>query len=179
MTPLPAVPADVRRPVAALVGVAALAFAVLALRYAGTSEAGRVDRRVDAVVDPVAGDHWRVLQQLVRLGSPTSVVLIALGLAGVCLALGRRRLALLAIAGPGITGVCTTLLKPALGRTISGGFAFPSGHTGGATALGLVVGLLLASLLARGRSGTLAIVAVLGTALLLDRVRTPGSATPA
>ena len=216
MTPLPTVPADVRRPLAALVGAAALVFAVLAVRYAGTSEAGHVDRRVDAVVDPVAGGHGWLLNQLVRLGSPPSVVLLSLGLAALCLGLGRRRLAVLAIAGPGLTGVCTTLLKPALGRTIGdGGYAFPSGHTGGATALGLVVGLLLASLLGRdrhrGRGPTLAIVAacalalgggvgaamiatnahyptdtmggfcaavvaVLGTALLLDRVRGPGRA---
>lgn len=213
MTPFPAVPPDVRRPLAGLVGVAALVFVVLAVRYAGTSEAGPVDRRVDAVVDPVAGGHWWVLSRLVLLGSPPSVVLLAVGLAAACLALGRRRLAVLAIAGPGVTGVCTTLLKPALGRTIAGGYAFPSGHTGGATALGLVTGLLLASLLAsrRGRAWTLtvlaasalalgggvgaamiatdahyptdtiggfctAVVAVLGTGLLLDRVRRPGAA---
>jgi membrane-associated phospholipid phosphatase len=166
MTPFPTVPADVRRPLAVLVGVAALVFTVLAIRYAGTSEAGHVDRRVDAVVDPVAGGHGRVLQQLVRLGSPPSVVVLAVGLAALCLALGRRRLAVLAIAGPGVTGVCTTLLKPALGRTIgAGGFAFPSGHTGGATALGLVVGLLLASLLRRDRGATLAIIAACALAL--------------
>ncbi len=152
MTPFPAVPADVRRPLAVAVGVAALVFTVLAIRYAGTSEAGHVDRRVDAVLDPVAGGHGRVLLPLVRLGSPPSVVVLAVGLAALCLALGRRRLAVLAIAGPGVTGACTPLLKPVLGRTIgAGGYAFPSGHTGGATALGLVVGLLLASLLARSR----------------------------
>ena len=66
---------------------------------------------------------------------------------------------MLAVVGPGLTGVCTTLLKPALGRTIEGGFAFPSGHTGGATSLGLVAALLVISLLRPGRGGALAILA--------------------
>jgi membrane-associated phospholipid phosphatase len=52
------------------------------------------------------------------------------------------------------------LLKPALGRTIDGGFAFPSGHTGGGTSLGLVAALLAISLLRPGRVGALVILAV-------------------
>jgi len=62
--------------------------------------------------------------------------------------------------GPGVTGVATTLLKPALGRTIGQGYAFPSGHTGGATALGLVAALLLVSLVRPGRAGGLTMLAV-------------------
>jgi undecaprenyl-diphosphatase len=68
----------------------------------------------------------------------------------------------LAVVGPGLTGVCTTLLKPALGRTLEGGFAFPSGHTGGATSLGLVLALVVISLLRAGRGGGLAILAAGG-----------------
>jgi undecaprenyl-diphosphatase len=90
------------------------------------------------------------------------VVVLAFALSAVCLLLGRRRLAVLAVVGPGLTGVCTTLLKPALGRTIEGGFAFPSGHTGGATSLGLVLALVVISLLRPGRGGGLAILAAGG-----------------
>ncbi|HZG90710.1 MAG TPA: phosphatase PAP2 family protein [Pseudonocardia sp.] len=50
---------------------------------------------------------------------------------------------MLAIVGPGLTGLATTTLKPLIGRTFNGEFAFPSGHTGGATALGLVAALLV------------------------------------
>jgi membrane-associated phospholipid phosphatase len=53
----------------------------------------------------------------------------------------------LAIVGPGLTGVATTTLKPIIGRTIDGDFAYPSGHTGGATALGVVAALLLIAVL--------------------------------
>ena len=149
--PLPLlVPGPLRRPVAVLVVVAVVVFTVLALRYAGTSTAGAVDTRVDAVVDPLGAAHHWLVRHAVALGSPPSVVVLAFALSAVCLLLGRRRLAVLAVVGPGLTGVCTTLLKPALGRTIDGGFAFPSGHTGGATSLGLVLALLVISLLRPG-----------------------------
>ena len=108
------------------------------VRYAGTSTAGGVDARVDAVVDPLGCRAPLARPHAAALGSPPSVVVLAFALSAMCLLLGRRRLAVLAVVGPGLTGVCTTLLKPALGRTIEGGFAFPSGHTGGATSLGLV-----------------------------------------
>ena len=132
---------------------------MLAVRYAGTSTAGAVDTRVDAVVDPLGIAHHWLVHHAVALGSPPSVVALAFALSALCLLLGRRRLAVLAVVGPGVTGVCTTLLKPALGRTIEGGFAFPSGHTGGATSLGLVAALLVISLLRPGRGGALAILA--------------------
>jgi membrane-associated phospholipid phosphatase len=153
------VPEPLRRPVGLLVAGAATTFAVLAARYAGTSEAGGVDTRVDAVVDPLGMAHRWLVRHIVALGSPPSVVVLAFAASAVCLVLGRRRLAVLAVVGPGVTGVCTTLLKPALGRTIGGGFAFPSGHTGGATSLGLVAALLAISLLRPSRGGALAILA--------------------
>jgi undecaprenyl-diphosphatase len=140
-----------------LVLAAGLVFALLAARYAGTSSAGRVDMRVSAAVDPLAAHRW-IVAHAMALGSPFWVTALAFVLSAVCLLLGRRRLAVLAILGPGLTGVCTTLLKPALGRTIDGGFAFPSGHTGGATSLALVAALLVISLIRPGRVGALAIL---------------------
>jgi undecaprenyl-diphosphatase len=156
------VPGPLRRPVAVLVVVAVVVFTVLALRYAGTSTAGAVDTRVDAVVDPLGAAHRWLVRRATSLGSPPSVVVLAFALSAVCLLLGRRRFAVLAVVGPGLTGVCTTLLKPALGRTLEGGFAFPSGHTGGATSLGMVLALVVISLLRPGRGGGLAILAVGG-----------------
>jgi len=161
-TPPLLVPGPLRRPVALLASVAAVAFAILAARYAGTSTASGVDTRVDAVVDPVGTAHHWLVRHTAALGSPPSVIALAFALSALCLLLGRRRLAVLAVVGPGLTGVCTTLLKPALGRTIEGGFAFPSGHTGGATALGLVTALLVISLVRPGWVGGIAIVAAGG-----------------
>jgi membrane-associated phospholipid phosphatase len=157
--PLVLLPGPLRRPVALAVVAAAVTFVALAVRYAGTSSPGGVDARVDSVVDPLGSAHQWVIKHTAQIGSPPSVVVLALVLSVTCLLLGRRRLAVLALVGPGLTGLCTTLLKPALGRTFDGWYAFPSGHTGGATSLGLVVGLLLISLLRPGPGGALAILA--------------------
>lgn len=158
-TPSTLVPEPLRRPLTIVVAVAAVVFGVLAWRYAGTSGASTVDTRLDHVVDPVGDAHLWLVEQAIRLGSPPSVVALAFALSAVCLILGRYRLAVLAVVGPGLTGLCTTFLKPTLGRTIDGGFAFPSGHTGGATSLGLVAALVVISLLRPGRGGGLLILA--------------------
>jgi membrane-associated phospholipid phosphatase len=157
-------PTALRRPVAAAAGVAVVVFAVLTALFAGTSSASRVDRHVETVIDPVGDAHLWFVERAMLLGSPPSVVLIAFVLAAVCLSLARHRLALLAIAGPGVTGIATTTLKPLIGRTIGEGFAFPSGHTGGATSLGLVTALLVISVVRPGRMASLLVLA--GIALL-------------
>lgn len=182
-TPSPpaVVPQSMRRPLTVIAGVAALVFAVLAVRYAGTSSGGRVDVNVDNVVDPLASTHHWIVGQIMRLGSPPFVIALAVLTAGLCVVLRRRRLAVLAIVGPGITGLATTLLKPALGRTLDASFAFPSGHTGGATALGLVVAFLVISLVRPGRAGGLSMLAVgalaaggaVGAAMVADDAHYP------
>lgn len=144
----PVLPDVLRRPAAATVLVAALGFGVLAARYGGESEPGRLDEALDGGIGGVAaqrGVRW-VLYHVLQFGNPSSVILLAVLLAGVCFVLRRPWLGLLAVAGPGLTGVATSLLKPAIGRTLEGGFAYPSGHTGGATSLALVSALLLLSL---------------------------------
>jgi membrane-associated phospholipid phosphatase len=152
-------PAALRRPVVAVVGLAAVVFLALTARYAGTSTAGLIDVHVDHVVDPLGSAHTWLVRHAMLLGSPPSVVMLAFGMAALCLVLRRPWLAVLAIAGPGLTGVATTLLKPAIGRTIGDNFAFPSGHTGGATSLGLVAALLAISLIRPSRAWSLAILA--------------------
>lgn len=159
-TPPSLVPAPMRRPVTVVLGVAAVVFALLAARYAGTSTPGRIDLHVDRVIDPLGAAHRWLVADTAVFGSPPVVVLLAVLLSVLCLLLRRGRLAVLAIAGPGVTGVATTVLKPVLGRTIGAGYAFPSGHTGGATALGLVAALLLVGLVRPGRVGGLTMLAV-------------------
>lgn len=156
MHPSPAPPSllgPLRRPAPVIVGTATLVFVVLAWRYAGEARAGRVDRRADTAVDALTGGAGGVLARLVTFGSPASVVLWATLLAGTALLLRRPRLAVLAVVGPGLTGVATTVLKPLIGRTMGFGFAFPSGHTGGAVSIGVVVALLLIGLLPVARAG--------------------------
>lgn len=155
-----------RRPAPIVAGAAFVVFALLGFRYAGDTDAGRVDTHTENAVDAVTGSHWRFFGRVIEFGAPPFVVLAAGLLAGLCLLLGRRRLAVLAIAGPGLTGLATTLGKPLFGRTIGdvGGFAYPSGHTGGATSIALVSALLLLSFLPAGRAAALVLV---GAAALL------------
>lgn len=155
----PALPAYLRRPAAVAVGLATVVFALLGTRYAGESGYGRIDGHAENLVDSLTSAHVWILQRLSELGSPPLVVFAAFAFCGLCLALGRRRLAVVAIVGPGLTGVATTFLKPAIGRTMEfGGFAYPSGHTGGATSIALVAALLLVSLVRPGRITGIALV---------------------
>ncbi|MEU7811030.1 phosphatase PAP2 family protein [Pseudonocardia sp. NPDC049154] len=155
----PALPAYLRRPAAVAVGLSTVVFALLATRYAGERGYGRIDGHAENLVDSLTSAHSWILQRLSELGSPPLVVFAAFALCGLCLAWGRRRLAVVAIVGPGLTGVATTFLKPAIGRTMEfGGFAYPSGHTGGATSIALVAALLLVSLVRPGRITGIALV---------------------
>jgi undecaprenyl-diphosphatase len=67
----------------------------------------------------------------------------------------------LAVGGPGLTGLITTFGKPVVDRTIGRDdtFAFPSGHTGGATSLMLVCALLLAAAFGLQARGTAVVAA--------------------
>jgi len=156
-------PSGLHAPAAAVSVLALLVFGVFAARYADNSSAGRLDRRVQWLVG--YQDTTPSLPDIViDFGGPDGTVVFAVVLCGIALVLGHRRLAVLAIVGPGLTGVATTTLKPLIGRTIDGEFAFPSGHTGGATALGVVAALLLIAVL-RTPSGASAVLIVTGAVL--------------
>lgn len=130
-----------------VVAGSAVVFGFFAERYGGNSAPGRIDRHSMALIEMWEFDTGRTV---IGLGDATSVVLLALVTAGLCLWTGRNRLAVLAVVGPGLTGGVTTVAKPLIGRTLDGDFAYPSGHAGGATALGLVLAMLVASLVGRG-----------------------------
>jgi membrane-associated phospholipid phosphatase len=156
----PILPVSLRRPAAVVVVLTALVFAALAARYQGGSSARWLDRRIEKLVVSSDAEHW-IPDAVIAFGNELSVVLLALLISGLAFALGRRRLAVLAIVGPGLTGLATTSTKPLIGRTIDGGLAFPSGHTGGATALGIVAALLLISMV-RPNARTSIVLLVIG-----------------
>jgi undecaprenyl-diphosphatase len=156
-------PPALRTPAATTSVLALLVFGVFAARYADNSAAGRLDRRFQVLV-ALADSAPSLPDAVIAFGNPDSVVGFAVVLCGLALALGHHRLAVLAIVGPGLTGVATTTLKPIIGRTIEGEFAFPSGHTGGATSLGVVVALLLVAVL-RTPTGVSAVLIVSGAVL--------------
>jgi membrane-associated phospholipid phosphatase len=153
-------PDRLRLPAVALAALAAVVVGVLGVRYAGDSVPGRVDGHLDRAVDALPGHG--IARMVIDLGSPAFVSVAAAVLAVICLRGRRFRAAALAVAGPGLTGLVTTVGKPAFDRTIGhgGDLAFPSGHTGGATALALVIALLVAGTRRWGPGGTAALAAL-------------------
>lgn len=145
--PPPSLPRTLRRPLLLIAMAATAGVGLLAVRYAGASSAGTVDRWLqDRLVarPPSAARRLAVLVDFV--GEPLGLALSLALLGGICLLLRRPRLAVLAAAGPLLSGAVTTALKIPVGRTISGEhLAYPSGHTAVATALGLVLALLMVS----------------------------------
>ena len=150
-----------RRVAAAVVVLAVTIFAVLAVRYAGESTAGGVDGHLDRAVDALPATGHGLARAVTVFGSPPVVTVAAGALALLCLLARKPRGALLAVAGPGLTGLVTTFGKPVVDRTIGReeSLAFPSGHTGGATSLALVCALLLAAALELRARDTLLLAA--------------------
>ena len=151
-------PATARRP--ALVAVVAATCVALALgvRYAGEAYPRWLDQTGRALARDWFPIPRGVAGFVIGLFDPVPLAVLVLVLAGVCLALGRRRLAVLAVAGPVAAGLTTTVLKPVIERTKNGDLAYPSGHMSAATALAVVVALLLVSLLGLRRWGAVAVL---------------------
>lgn len=156
----PALPPALRKPMGITAVLAAAVAAALGIHHSGDLAAGWLDMRAQAAVNLLPlPERGALLIDLV--GKPLVAVALASLLAAACLALGRRRLALVAVTGLGLTGVVTTVLKPVIGRTIHAGYlAYPSGHTAAATVLALVVTLLAVDLLCAGRLAGVALVLI-------------------
>lgn len=142
----PVLTGPLRRPTAILATLALVGLGALALRFAGVEGPGPLEARLDARVQHTFAPYRRFLRKGVSLAGPSSVAAAAVLLAVVCLALRRPRLAVFALAGPALTGLATTVLQPAIGRTLDGGYALPSGHAAGAAAVATVIALVVISL---------------------------------
>lgn len=137
------------------VGALAAAFVALAAHVWETRGIVDLDRaahrlrrsnRVDALLADGAAlgfDSGLQPRDVVHLGSRTVVIPAAFVLALLALACRDRIGALVAVAGPGLTGALTEYLLKPLVNGPEGPRAFPSGHTGGATSIALVVIVLV------------------------------------
>ncbi len=156
-------PAVTRLPVLAVVGAAALIAVALGVRYAGEA----YPRWLDRVALTLTRDWFPIPREPARLViglfDPVPLAVLVAVVAGVCLAARRRRLAALAVAGPLLTGVVTTVLKPVIERTKDGDLAYPSGHMGAAVALAVVVALLIVSLVRVRRAVRVAVLVAVPT----------------
>lgn len=121
-----------------------LSFGLLCWKVAGLRGSTGIDVRVDPrLMYRFQGDR-RLFEAVITLGSPGNVAAASLALAGLCLAAGARRAAVFALVGPSLAGgLAEWVLKPLIDRRREGGLAFPSGHTTGAVAVAVVLGLLL------------------------------------
>ncbi|MGI8760317.1 MAG: phosphatase PAP2 family protein [Jatrophihabitantaceae bacterium] len=148
-TALRLVPPRLRATLLVVSAVAGVVLVLLAVRYAGTSSAGRLDRAIDnRLVLRVGRVHIRLSHDLANLGSASVVVAASAATAVVMLCLRRWRAAALAVLAPAVAGGVTELiLKPLVDRTISdgpiSGEAFPSGHATGVFSVAFVVSLLV------------------------------------
>ena len=117
---------------------------VLGVHYANTTAPGRIDRNLDLRIRARLADHHVLLERLVRLGDPAPIVAWSILLALLCLLFQRYRGAVLCFIAPVIAGTTTSyVLKPIIDRQLSGGLAFPSGHTTGAFAVAICAAVLL------------------------------------
>jgi membrane-associated phospholipid phosphatase len=164
----PAVPAHLRWVVAVLAVVSVLAVMVLAVAHHRSNGPDPFDRWVGTAVRkvwPHAGGSAHIVD---HLAAPIPAAIVVAALVVGCLLAKRWRLAVVAAIGLLSAAATTTVLKPLVGRTIHGdNLAFPSGHTGFATAVGLLLGLLVIGLFGLGRT--------VGCAVLLGGTLTVGA----
>jgi membrane-associated phospholipid phosphatase len=157
----PVLPDASRRLAGVLAGVSALAVVVLGVVHHASTGPDTFDRTVTAALRTVwaPNDFAYAVDGLVTL--LPILVTVAL-LAGASLLAGQRRLVVVAVLAPFCVAAATTVVKPLVGRTIHGdNLSFPSGHTGYAAAIGVVIGLLLLRLARRvGTAGAAALLLV-------------------
>lgn len=177
----PLVPPRLRRSATALAVANGLVLVALAARYRDTGAAGQLDLAAMSRIQDLLANHSQQLWLIVRLGHPVPIFVMAVLLALVCLATRRPRLAVLAFAGPGATGIATTVLQPLVGRTLDGAFALPSGHTGAVTAIATVAALVitgsvrtrLVTVAAVAAAAVFAVGTVMGIALIANGLHYP------
>jgi membrane-associated phospholipid phosphatase len=156
-----------QRQLAAVAVICALATLAMGLYFAGDTGPRGFDTAIKKALDTqLAGSH-DLLTFLVLSTQPYVLVPVIVLVIAVCLALGRRRDALLAALGPAIAVSANTwILKPwfdrqSIGFGIEGTLAYPSGHT-----VSLVSTLVVLALLARRGLAT-AVVTAMGAVLLI------------
>jgi membrane-associated phospholipid phosphatase len=118
----------------------------LALAFGHQGRADRLDAAVDARIQSALGGYQGPLHLLTRLGGLLSVTALTAALVLACLVTRRWRGAALAgLAVPAAVALTEYVLKPFVGRSISGYHSFPSGHATAMFALAATCAVLLAN----------------------------------
>ena len=131
---------------AALLAACAAVVAALGVQFAGQTQPGWLDARIDAAFLSALGWHPSVLFFVARFGDLPLVTVLTAALVFGCAVARRWRGALLAaIAVPLASGLTDLVLKHLVGRTLRGFPSYPSGHATTSFALATVSVILLAA----------------------------------
>jgi membrane-associated phospholipid phosphatase len=142
----PLVPAARRSLAAAILAGCVAVTVLLAALVAHQTRAGSLDAWVDARVQAGLGGQRRVLNDLSGLGDLMPVVVMTAALVLACLVTRRWRGAVLVVvAVPAAAGIADLVLKPLIGRTLTGDLSFPSGNETRVFALAAAFAVLLAN----------------------------------
>lgn len=172
--PWPLLPPALRRSAAMVVAGCAAVTASLALAFAGQARPDGLDRAVDAHIRSGLGRYEGHLHLLAGLGDLVPVTVLTAVLILACLAMRRRRVAVLAcLAVPGAVALTEFVLKPLVGRTIHGAYlCFPSGHATASFALAGTCAVLLAGPARPRLPGGVRLLLILGAAVVAAAVAT-------
>jgi membrane-associated phospholipid phosphatase len=142
----PLLPPGMRRPAALLAAGCVLVTAGLAVAFGHQGRPSRLDAVVDARIQGVLGSYQGPLHLLSRVGGLFSVTELTAALVLACLVTRWWRGAVLAaLAVPAAMTLTEFVLKPLVGRSISGYDSFPSGHATAMFALAAICAVLLAN----------------------------------
>src|SRR5215472_8873758 len=142
----PLLPPGKRRPAGLLAAGCVVVTACLALAFGHQGHADRLDAAVDTRIQGFLGSYQGPLHLLSRLGGLLSVAELTGALVLACLVTRRWRGAVLAaVAVPAAMTLTEFVLKPLVGRSISGYDSFPSGHATAMFALAAICAVLLAN----------------------------------
>lgn len=154
----PVLGATGRRFATVAVVTSGIGLVVLGARYRNVAGPSRTEGDLAARLGQLLELHRDSLAAFVPAGRPFTVIVAAIVLSALALLLSRPRMALVALVAPPLTGAVAAGLQPAIGRTLEGGFALPSGHTVGATSIAITAALLVTSVAGRYR-GPVAVAA--------------------
>lgn len=142
----PLLPPGMRRPAALLAAGCVMVTTWLALAFGHQGRADRLDAALDTRIQSALGSYRGPLHLLSRLGGLLSVAELTAALVLACLVTRRWRGAVLAaLAVPAAMTLTEFVLKPIVGRSISGYDSFPSGHATAMFALATICAVLLAN----------------------------------
>jgi undecaprenyl-diphosphatase len=153
----------------------------LGVVFAGQATGSSLDGRVAAALElpqTFLSPAYAVCIIVQTLADPIPAAVLVLLLAAACLRYGRRRLAVLAVAGPGAADMIVIFTKHIVGRTIhDGSLTYPSTHTAQNAALAMVTALLATALLKleAGAGAALVLGAAAAGALVMGWALVAGS----